>query len=92
MCFVHGPRLVILIHIFILKFALLVQISLLMAASSECFDARCLDAQQLVLLTRDTKALLLTSGRPVDILQLHDGSLLVSDNYAGAIYRITYKE
>lgn len=30
-------------------------------------------------------------GRPVDVLQLADGSLLVSDDYANAIYRITYK-
>ncbi|MBT5030811.1 MAG: sorbosone dehydrogenase family protein [Proteobacteria bacterium] len=29
-------------------------------------------------------------GRPVDLLQLPDGSLLVSDDQAGAIYRITY--
>lgn len=29
-------------------------------------------------------------GRPVDLLQLHDGSLLVSDDKAGAIYRIRY--
>lgn len=29
-------------------------------------------------------------GRPVDLLQLPDGSLLVSDDYAGAIYRIAY--
>lgn len=29
-------------------------------------------------------------GRPVDILMLPDGSLLVSDDYAGAIYRIVY--
>lgn len=29
-------------------------------------------------------------GRPVDIKQLRDGSLLVSDDRAGAIYRITY--
>lgn len=29
-------------------------------------------------------------GRPVDVLQLKDGSLLVSDDYNGAIYRITY--
>lgn len=29
-------------------------------------------------------------GRPVDILMLEDGSLLVSDDYAGAIYRIIY--
>lgn len=29
-------------------------------------------------------------GRPVDILQLPDGSLLVSDDYLGVIYRITY--
>ncbi|GAB5476095.1 MAG: hypothetical protein Mars2KO_41940 [Maribacter sp.] len=29
-------------------------------------------------------------GRPVDILQLPDGSLLLSDDYAGAIYRIAY--
>jgi glucose/arabinose dehydrogenase len=28
-------------------------------------------------------------GRPVDILVLKDGSLLVSDDRAGAIYRIT---
>ncbi|MGH8548403.1 MAG: PQQ-dependent sugar dehydrogenase [Methylococcales bacterium] len=30
------------------------------------------------------------SGRPVDILQLKDGSLLVSDDQRGAIYRISY--
>ncbi len=29
-------------------------------------------------------------GRPVDITQLHDGSILVSDDFAGAIYRISY--
>ena len=30
-------------------------------------------------------------GRPVDVVQHLDGSLLVSDDTAGAIYRITYK-
>jgi glucose/arabinose dehydrogenase len=30
-------------------------------------------------------------GRPVDVLQLQDGSLLVSDDRAHAIYRISYK-
>jgi len=30
-------------------------------------------------------------GRPVDIAQLPDGSILVSDDYAGAIYRISYE-
>ncbi len=29
-------------------------------------------------------------GRPVDVLEMPDGSLLVSDDYAGVIYRITY--
>jgi len=29
-------------------------------------------------------------GRPVDVLVLPDGSLLVSDDHAGAIYRLTY--
>ena len=29
-------------------------------------------------------------GRPVDVLILKDGSLLVSDDHAGAIYRISY--
>lgn len=29
-------------------------------------------------------------GRPVDVKMLPDGSLLVSDDYAGAIYRISY--
>jgi glucose/arabinose dehydrogenase len=29
-------------------------------------------------------------GRPVDVQVMQDGSLLVSDDYAGAIYRITY--
>ena len=32
------------------------------------------------------------SGRPVDVAVLKDGSLLVSDDYAGAIYRISYKK
>ena len=30
-------------------------------------------------------------GQPVDLLELPDGSLLVSDDRAGAIYRITYR-
>lgn len=30
-------------------------------------------------------------GRPVDVQVLKDGSLLVSDDYAGCIYRITYQ-
>jgi len=30
-------------------------------------------------------------GRPADVLIMPDGSLLVSDDYAGAIYRITYR-
>ncbi|WP_428375416.1 PQQ-dependent sugar dehydrogenase [Lichenicoccus sp.] len=29
-------------------------------------------------------------GRPVDVQQMKDGSLLVSDDYGGAVYRITY--
>ncbi|OCK60831.1 sorbosone dehydrogenase [Bradyrhizobium sp. LMTR 3] len=29
-------------------------------------------------------------GRPVDVLPMKDGSLLVSDDYNGAVYRITY--
>ncbi len=29
-------------------------------------------------------------GRPVDVAQLHDGSLLVSDDLVGALYRIWY--
>lgn len=31
-------------------------------------------------------------GRPVDIIEMKDGSLLVSDDRAGVIYRITYSE
>ncbi len=31
-------------------------------------------------------------GRPVDVLQMPDGALLVSDDYNGAVYRITYKK
>ena len=31
-------------------------------------------------------------GRPVDILQLKDGSLLISDDLGDAIYRLTYSE
>ncbi|MCB5185133.1 SMP-30/gluconolactonase/LRE family protein [Methylobacillus gramineus] len=31
-------------------------------------------------------------GRPTDVLQLNDGSLLVSDDYSGVIYRISYGE
>jgi glucose/arabinose dehydrogenase len=32
------------------------------------------------------------SGRPVDLLLLADGSMLVSDDLSGSIYRISYKE
>jgi glucose/arabinose dehydrogenase len=31
-------------------------------------------------------------GRPVDVLMLADGSMLVSDDVAGVIYRVTYKK
>lgn len=31
-------------------------------------------------------------GRPVDLLQMPDGSILVSDDYAGVIYRISYSQ
>lgn len=31
-------------------------------------------------------------GRPVDVEELSDGSLLVSDDHAGALYRITYQK
>jgi glucose/arabinose dehydrogenase len=31
-------------------------------------------------------------GRPVDVAQLRDGSILVSDDLAGAVYRISYSE
>jgi glucose/arabinose dehydrogenase len=31
-------------------------------------------------------------GRPVDVAQLRDGSILVSDDLAGALYRISYEE
>ncbi|WP_415767998.1 PQQ-dependent sugar dehydrogenase [Paraburkholderia sp. J69-1] len=31
-------------------------------------------------------------GRPADVLPLPDGSLLISDDYAGAIYRVTYAQ
>lgn len=30
-------------------------------------------------------------GRPVDVLELRDGSLLVSDDWNGAIYRVSYR-
>jgi glucose/arabinose dehydrogenase len=30
-------------------------------------------------------------GRPVDVQVMPDGALLVSDDYAGAVYRISYK-
>ncbi|HEX7075193.1 MAG TPA: PQQ-dependent sugar dehydrogenase [Hyphomicrobiaceae bacterium] len=30
-------------------------------------------------------------GRPVDVAQLRDGSILVSDDFAGALYRISYE-
>lgn len=32
------------------------------------------------------------SGRPVDILWLKDGSMLISDDYGDAIYRVSYKD
>ncbi len=32
------------------------------------------------------------SGRPVDVLELADGSVLVSDDVAGVIYRVSYRK
>ena len=31
-------------------------------------------------------------GRPVDLLQMPDGALLISDDYAGLIYRVSYQD
>src|SRR5205085_205181 len=31
-------------------------------------------------------------GRPVDVLVMKDGSLLVSDDYNGILYRVSYKK
>jgi glucose/arabinose dehydrogenase len=31
-------------------------------------------------------------GRPVDVIPMKDGSILVSDDFANAVYRITYSE
>ena len=31
-------------------------------------------------------------GRPVDVLVMKDGSLLVSDDHNGAVYRISYSK
>ncbi len=31
-------------------------------------------------------------GRPVDVAQLPDGSIIVSDDFAGALYRISHDE
>jgi glucose/arabinose dehydrogenase len=30
-------------------------------------------------------------GRPVDLLVMKDGALLVSDDYNGIVYRVSYK-
>jgi len=30
-------------------------------------------------------------GRPVDVAQLPDGSIIISDDFAGALYRIWYE-
>ncbi len=40
----------------------------------------------------DPKATPPTWGRPVDVLQLKDGSILVSDDFNGIIYRVSYKK
>ena len=32
------------------------------------------------------------AGRPVDVLQMPDGAILVSDDQLGAVYRISYTE
>ncbi|MDP5062717.1 MAG: sorbosone dehydrogenase family protein, partial [Maribacter sp.] len=32
------------------------------------------------------------TGRPVDILMLKDGSMLISDDFGDAIYRVSYSE
>ena len=32
------------------------------------------------------------AGRPVDVQPLLDGSLLISDELAGAVYRVTYNK
>ena len=31
------------------------------------------------------------AGRPVDLEELPDGSLLISDDHAGFVYRVTYR-
>ena len=43
-------------------------------------------------LTGSVESMIVTvpAGRPVDVIVHEDGSLLVSDDFAGAIYRIRY--
>ena len=48
-------------------------------AKQEVFAGTWLDGQKIV-------------GRPADILQAPDGSLLVADDQAGAIYQISYSK
>ena len=31
-------------------------------------------------------------GRPVDVLVMRDGAMLVSDDYNGIVYRVSYKK
>lgn len=59
-----------------------------------------LDAQGTVLgqetfvdgwLSKDAAGKEVVSGRPVDVLTLPDGSLLISDDHAGVIYRVRYQ-
>ena len=35
---------------------------------------------------------LLWTGRPVDILEMPDGALLISDDFASAVYRLSYNK
>jgi glucose/arabinose dehydrogenase len=51
------------------------------AVSSEVFAEGWLDQEKQT-----------ASGRPVDVLVMDDGSLLVSDDHAGKVYRITYSK
>ena len=45
------------------------------------------------LLTRRAAAVVVVAwGRPADVLVMPDGALLVSDDYAGIIYRIAYRK
>ena len=69
-----------------MKVCVFLSLSLLLASADDVAAALTPDPDDDICAVENNEFL----GRPVDVMQMKDGSLLVSDDHNGAVYRISY--